>query len=385
LDAARYLPRTECLPTVGFPQPRRVDGARTASRGMRRHERACRPLLHQCGGHRVTVRVAGTAITQRRTYTLDAAQPSGRTRPPRSTSPRLRLARSARAVPHGAIIWASCPVCSSQRRRSTRSRSRRPGYIFDSRSRSIRGRSCWSARGQPRARSADRVVVRQAARPERGLDSPSRGFRDLVDQNCGYRGLEPGLPKQCVVIDLKLLRASPSRCAPRSPARRPTSRAARRARGVGHAPPRAQPATRPAQGERNEAAKADARLMKEKERCRRRSASHAAPWASGSTRYEAELTVSRRRWKRSYSTSRTSRCRSCRTRRVPTRTVRTGRAGAEAVSRTGRSANPSGCSTSRAARRSRIRFPSLWAPVEAGARPYQLHLDLHTGSTATSR
>src|SRR5213595_1576010 len=60
-------------------------------------------------------------------------------------------------IPPERSIWASCPVCRPPRRRSPRSSSRRPAATSStSRLRSTRGPSCWSARGPRYARSACR-------------------------------------------------------------------------------------------------------------------------------------------------------------------------------------------------------------------------------------
>src|SRR6266576_1389866 len=123
-------------------------------------------------------------------------------------------------IPPERSIWASCPVCRPPRRRSPRSSSRRPAATSStSRLRSTRGPSCWSAHGPRYARSAcrSRSTPSCACWPW----TPRRGDPTVTRLLDALEALD--MPRRALTGQLDQLKA-----------------------------------------ERNEAAKADARLMKEK-------------------------------------------------------------------------------------------------------------------------
>src|SRR5205809_1015854 len=190
-------------------------------------------------------RCAGRTSASRRPSRSMAHTPSEWTRRRRSISPSTST-RSARphCFPRERSTLASCPDCSSPRRHSTRSSSPRPGVTSStSRSHSIRGRCCsWTRRhaGWIWRLWSTRIAATAVSSPDSRSSS--------------------------VVIDLKLLRASPQQVRA-ALARRgdPTvtrlldeleALDMRRRALIGQLDQ--------LKAERNEAAKGDARLMKEK-------------------------------------------------------------------------------------------------------------------------
>src|SRR5213079_2002069 len=214
-------------------------------------------------------RCGGRFSPCRRPTRSRAHSSSGRTRAPRSTS-RSTSTRSIplHCFPRERSTWARCPGCSDPRSCSTRSRSRRPEAIRStSRSRSIRGRWCSCARGRPCARSG---------RPCRSMPScgssawtPRRavcGSRSWSIRIAGTAASSPDSPSSSAVIDLKLLRASPQQVRA-ALARRGDPTVTRLLDELEALDMRRRALTGQLdqlKAERNEAVKADARLMKEK-------------------------------------------------------------------------------------------------------------------------
>src|SRR6059036_3427241 len=171
-------------------------------------------------------------------------------------------------IPPERSIWASCPVCRPPRRRSPRSSSGRPAATSStSRLRSTRGPWCWSARGPRYVRSACRSrstpscacwpwTRRRAAWTSRSSSTRTAATAVSSSDSRSSSG----------VIDLKLLRASPQQV--RSAlARRGDSTITRLLDELEAMDIRRRALTGQLdqlKAERNEAVKADARLMKEK-------------------------------------------------------------------------------------------------------------------------
>src|SRR5947199_20904 len=165
-------------------------------------------------------------------------------------------------------IWASCPVCRPPRRRSPRSSSGRPAATSStSRLRSTRGPWCWSARGPRYVRSACRSrstpscacwpwTRRRAAWTSRSSSTRTAATAVSSSDSRSSSG----------VIDLKLLRASPQQVRA-ALARRGDPTVTRLLDELEALDMRRRALTGQLdqlKAERNEAAKADARLMKEK-------------------------------------------------------------------------------------------------------------------------
>src|SRR2546425_9690189 len=212
-----------------------------------------------------------------------AGQTSASRRPSRSTAhTRSEWARRRRSIspstsprsapphysPRERSTWASCPDCSGPRRRSTRSSLPRPGVTSStSRSRSIRGRWCSSARGRFSVCSARRC-----------RSTPSCAWWSWTRRHAGWiwRLLStriaptpvssPYSRTSRVVVDRKLLRASPQQVRA-ALARRGDPTVTRLLDELEALDMRRRALTGQLdqlKAERNEAAKADARLMKEK-------------------------------------------------------------------------------------------------------------------------
>src|SRR5438093_11504978 len=171
-------------------------------------------------------------------------------------------------IPPERSIWASCPVCRPPRRRSPRSSSGRPAATSStSRLRSTRGPWCWSARGPRYVRSACRSrstpscacwpwTRRRAAWTSRSSSTRTAATAVSSSDSRSSSG----------VIDLKLLRASPQQVRA-ALARRGDPTVARLLDELEALDMRRRALTGQLdqlKAERNEAAKADARLMKEK-------------------------------------------------------------------------------------------------------------------------
>src|SRR5216117_2816435 len=173
-------------------------------------------------------------------------------------------------IPPERSIWASCPVCRPPRRRSPRSSSRRPAATSStSRLRSTPGPSCWSARGPRYARSACRSRStpscacwpwtrrrRRAAWTSRSSSTRTAATAVSSSDSRSSSG----------VIDLKLLRASPQQVRA-ALARRGDPTVTRLLDELEALDMRRRALTGQLdqlKAERNEAAKTDARLMKEK-------------------------------------------------------------------------------------------------------------------------
>src|SRR5437867_4878954 len=171
-------------------------------------------------------------------------------------------------IPPERSIWASCPVCRPPRRRSPRSSSGRPAATSStSRLRSTRGPSCWSARGPRYVRSACRSRStpscacwpwprRRAAWTSRSSSTRTAATAVSSSDSRSSSG----------VIDLKLLRASPQQVRA-ALARRGDPTVTRLLDELEALDMRRRALTGQLdqlKAERNEAAKGDARLMKEK-------------------------------------------------------------------------------------------------------------------------
>src|SRR5437879_5713317 len=171
-------------------------------------------------------------------------------------------------IPPERSIWATCPVCRPPQRRSPRSSSRRPAATSStSRLRSTRGPSCWSARGPRYVRSACRSrstpscacwpwTRRRAAWTSRSSSTRTAATAVSSSDSRSSSG----------VIDLKLLRASPQQVRA-ALARRGDPTVTRLLDELEALDMRRRALTGQLdqlKAERNEAAKADARLMKEK-------------------------------------------------------------------------------------------------------------------------
>src|SRR5436309_13750924 len=216
-------------------------------------------------------RCGGRPSPCRRPTASRARSPSGQTRPRSSTSPSTST-RSARrrCFPRERrrSTWAWRPGCSAPRSRSTRSSSRRPRVTFSTnRSPSIRGRWSSSARdprnvcSTPSCRSTPNCVCWAWTRRPAAWISRSWWTRTAATAVSS-----PDSRSSSVVIDLRLLRASPQQVRA-ALARRGDSTVTRLLDELEALDMRRRALTGQLdqlKAERNEAAKADARLTKEK-------------------------------------------------------------------------------------------------------------------------
>ncbi len=141
----------------------------------------------------------GTAITQPSAYTLDAAHP---VRTDQTTALDFAFdfdSLGAPALfPTGAInLGQLSGLQRSTTPFNTITLAPTGGYIFD-KSLALDTGTVVLVRSRPTTCSFGVTVSLYARLRVLSVDSTARrvDFEILVDQNCGYRGLEPGLPKQ---------------------------------------------------------------------------------------------------------------------------------------------------------------------------------------------
>ncbi len=198
-DGVQYLPRTACHPAAVLSRPPLPSPGSPCSLPRVAIPRDCRQRSSTMWSTRCRCSRYSARRSRRRPPTIStvgsAALPRmhwcALTRRRRSISPSTSTRCDARCcsrpAPSGSVNRRGC---SARACPSTRSRWRRPaGMCSTSR--------WWWTRG--RWRSCGRVTVFLYAKLRVvAIDTTARriDFRILVDQNCGYHGLAPGIPTQ---------------------------------------------------------------------------------------------------------------------------------------------------------------------------------------------